>query len=76
LHYQANGGTKALERRGRLRSIKFDELPQKADLRRPTAETAGPTPTPVSTVIPTTAATTAAKPPSLTLDSPPRVTRK
>jgi len=76
LHCHEIGGTKTLERRGRLRSIKFDELPQKADLRRPTAQTAGPTPTPPATVIPTTAAATAATPPSLTLDTPPRVTRK
>ena len=49
-----------------MRSIKFDELPQKADLRPPTVQTAGPAPTPPTTVIPTTAVTR----PSLTLDSP------
>ncbi len=68
MHFQAIGGTKAVERRGRLRSIKFDELPQKADLRRPTVQTVGPTPAPPTP--PTTAATT----PSITLD--PKVIRK
>jgi hypothetical protein len=48
-----------------VRSIKFDELPQKADLRRPTVQVAaGPSPAPPATVTPTTATTL----PPLTLD--------